>query len=98
MKAVYRGTGPAKSTQHMEEFYRMLSEVNQLKRTVDQYRREGLTAKASELLEDQGGILKSRRNLSNIQRQIRVVRNRIELLQRDKTLEAEENAGELMSC
>ncbi|UNU90796.1 hypothetical protein GB930_05180 [Aeromonas dhakensis] len=90
VKAVYRGTGPAKSTQHMEEFYRMLSEVNQLKRTVDQYRREGLTAKASELLEDQGGILKSRRNLSNIQRQIRVVRNRIELLQRDKTLEAEE--------
>ncbi|WP_303847634.1 LPD38 domain-containing protein, partial [Aeromonas sobria] len=38
VKAVYRGTGPAKSTQHMEEFYRMLNEVNQLKRTVDQYR------------------------------------------------------------
>lgn len=90
VKAVYRGTGPAKSTQHMEEFYRMLNEVNQLKRTVDQYRSEGLTDKASELLEEQGGILKSRRSLSRTQQQVRVVRNRIELIQRDRTLTAEE--------
>nr|WP_323911985.1 LPD38 domain-containing protein [Aeromonas caviae] len=90
VKAVYRGTGPAKSTQHMEEFYRMLNEVNQLKRTVDQYRSEGLTDKASELLEEQGGILKSRRSLSRTQQQIRLVRNKIELLQRDKTMGAEE--------
>lgn len=90
VKAVYRGTGPAKSTQHMEEFYRMLNEVNQLKRTVDQYRSEGLTDKANELLEEQGGILKSRRSLSRTQQQIRVVRNKIELIQRDRTLTAEE--------
>lgn len=90
VKAVYRGTGPAKSTQHMEEFYRMLNEVNQLKRTVDQYRSEGLTDKASELLEEQGGILKSRRSLSRTQQQVRVVRNKIELIQRDRTLAAEE--------
>lgn len=90
VKAVYRGTGPAKSTQHMEEFYRMLNEVNQLKRTVDQYRSEGLTEKANELLEEQGGILKSRRSLSRTQQQIRVVRNKIELIQRDRTLTAEE--------
>lgn len=90
VKAVYRGTGPAKSTQHMEEFYRMLNEVNQLKRTVDQYRSEGLTDKARELLEGQGGILKSRRSLSRTQQQVRVVRNKIELIQRDRTLTAEE--------
>ncbi|MDR7021115.1 LPD38 domain-containing protein [Aeromonas salmonicida] len=90
VKAVYRGTGPAKSTQHMEEFYRMLNEVNQLKRTVDQYRSEGLTDKANELLEEQGGILKSRRSLSRTQQQVRVVRNKIELIQRDKTMAAEE--------
>lgn len=90
VKAVYRGTGPAKSTQHMEEFYRMLNEVNQLKRTVDQYRSEGLTDKARELLEEQGGILKSRRSLSRTQQQVRVVRNKIELIQRDRTLTAEE--------
>ncbi|MGU5529397.1 LPD38 domain-containing protein [Aeromonas caviae] len=90
VKAVYRGSGPAKSTQHMEEFYRMLNEVNQLKRTVDQYRSEGLTDKANELLEEQGGILKSRRSLSRTQQQVRVVRNRIELIQRDRTLTAEE--------
>ncbi|WP_323918916.1 LPD38 domain-containing protein [Aeromonas caviae] len=90
VKAVYRGTGPAKSTQHMEEFYRMLNEVNQLKRTVDQYRSEGLTDKANELLEEQGGILKSRSSLSRTQQQIRVVRNKIELIQRDRTLTAEE--------
>ncbi|MGY3887019.1 LPD38 domain-containing protein [Aeromonas aquatica] len=90
VKAVYRGTGPAKSTQHMEEFYRMLSEVNQLKRTVDQYRSEGLDDKANELLEEQGGILKSRRSLSRTQQQVRVVRNKIELIQRDKTMAAEQ--------
>ncbi len=90
VKAVYRGSGPAKSTQHMEEFYRMLNEVNQLKRTVDQYRSEGLTDKANELLEEQGGILKSRRSLSRTQQQVRVVRNKIELIQRDRTMTAEE--------
>jgi hypothetical protein len=57
---------------------------------VDQYRREGLTDKANELLEEQGGILKSRRSLSRTQQQVRVVRNKIELLQRDKTMGAEE--------
>lgn len=90
VKAVYRGTGPAKSTQHMEEFYRMLNEVNQLKRTVDQYRSEGLDDKANELLEEQGGILKARRNLSRTQQQVRVVRNKIELIQRDRTMSADE--------
>ncbi|HHQ4757362.1 TPA: LPD38 domain-containing protein [Aeromonas hydrophila] len=90
VKAVYRGTGPAKSTQHMEEFYRMLNEVNQLKRTVDQYRNEGVTDKADELLDEQGGILKSRRSLSRTQQQVRVVRNKIELIQRDRTMSAEE--------
>ena len=90
VKAVYRGTGPAKSTQHMEQFYQMLNEVNQLKRTVDQYRSEGLDDKAKELLDEQGGILKSRSSLSRTQQQIRVLRNRIELLQRDKVLSADE--------
>ncbi|MGU5817876.1 LPD38 domain-containing protein [Aeromonas caviae] len=90
VKAVYRGSGPAKSTQHMEEFYRMLNEVNQLKRTVDQYRSEGLTDKANELLNEQGGILKSRRSLSQTQQQVRVVRNKIELIQRDRTMSADE--------
>ncbi|MGN4997380.1 LPD38 domain-containing protein [Aeromonas sp. 80P] len=90
VKAVYRGTGPAKSTQHMEQFYQMLNEVNQLKRTVDQYRSEGLTDKANELLDEQGGILKSRSSLSRTQQQIRVLRNRIELMQRDKVLSADE--------
>ena len=90
VKAVYRGTGPAKSTQHMEQFYQMLNEVNRLKRTVDQYRGEGEDDKADELLEEQGGILKARRNLSRTQQQLRVMRNRIELLQRDRTLSAEE--------
>ncbi|WP_421257654.1 LPD38 domain-containing protein [Aeromonas sp. 600886] len=90
VKAVYRGTGPAKTTQHMEQFYQMLNEVNQLKRTVDQYRSEGLDDKANELLEEQGGILKSRLSLSRTQQQVRVVRNKIELIQRDRTMNAEE--------
>ncbi|MGL4717410.1 MAG: LPD38 domain-containing protein [Aeromonas sp.] len=90
IKAVYRGTGPAKSTQHMEEFYRMLNEVNELKRTADQYRKEGLKEKARELLDEQGTILKSRSSLSRTQQRVRVLRNKIELIQRDRTLSADD--------
>ena len=64
--------------------------LNQLKRTVDQYRSEGLTDTANALLDEQGGILKSRRSLSRTQQQVRVVRNKIELIQRDRTMTAEE--------
>lgn len=90
IKAIYQGDAPAKSTQHMEEFYQMLSEVNQLKRTVDQYRKEGMTDQANELLDEQGGILKSRKSLSRTQKQVRVIRNKINLIQRDRTLSAAE--------
>ncbi|MGL5390502.1 MAG: LPD38 domain-containing protein, partial [Shewanella sp.] len=90
VKAVYRGTGPAKSTQHMEEFYQMLKEVNELKRTADQYRKEGLKEKARELLDEQGTILKSRSSLSRTQQRVRVLRNKIELIQRDRTLSADD--------
>lgn len=90
IKAVYRGTGPAKSTQHMEDFYQLLNEVNQLKRTIDRYRREKLDDKADKLLQEQGGILRSRQSLSRTQRQLRVLRNKIELLQRDRLLGAAE--------
>jgi len=47
-------------------------------------------ALARELLEEQGGILKSRRSLSRTQQQVRVVRNKIELIQRDRKMTAEE--------
>ena len=90
LKAIYRGTGPAKSTQHMEEFYQMLNEVNQLKRTIDQYRREGRIEAAKTLLASSGELLKSRQSLGRTQQKIRVVRNKIELIQRDKTLDAEQ--------
>lgn len=90
LKAIYRGTGPAKSTQHLEEFYQMLNEVNQLKRTIDQYRREGRIETANTVLASNGELLKSRQSLGRTQQKIRVVRNKIELIQRDKTLEAEQ--------
>ncbi|MGL4886973.1 MAG: LPD38 domain-containing protein [Aeromonas veronii] len=90
LKAIYRGTGPAKSTQHLEEFYQMLNEVNQLKRTIDQYRREGRIEAANTLQATHGEVLKSRQSLGRTQQKIRVVRNKIELIQRDKTLDAEQ--------
>ncbi|MNH42585.1 hypothetical protein D3C79_1043090 [compost metagenome] len=49
-----------------------------------------MTDRTNELLEEQGGILKSRRSLSRTQQQVRVVRNKIELILRDKTMAAEE--------
>ncbi|WP_447766943.1 LPD38 domain-containing protein [Aeromonas veronii] len=90
LKAIYRGAGPAKTTQHLEEFYQMLNEVNQLKRTIDQYRREGRIEAANTLLASSGELLKSRQSLGRTQQKIRVVRNKIELIQRDKTLDAEQ--------
>ncbi|MFL9590418.1 LPD38 domain-containing protein [Aeromonas schubertii] len=95
IKAVYRGSGPAKSTQHMEQFYRMLSEVNELKRTVDQYRKEGMGEEAKALLDEQGGILKARRSLSQTQTQVRQLRNRLELIQRDQTLSSDEKRSRI---
>ncbi|MFR9719860.1 LPD38 domain-containing protein [Aeromonas diversa] len=95
IKAVYRGSGPAKSTQHMDQFYRMLSEVNELKRTVDQYRKEGMGDEAKALLDEQGGILKARRSLSQTQTQVRQLRNRLELIQRDQTLSADEKRSRI---
>lgn len=90
VKAVYRGNGPAKSTQHMEQFYEMLGEVNELKKTVDQYRKAGMTKEAQALLDEQGGILKARKALTQTQLRVRQLRNRLDLIQRDKTLSGEE--------
>ena len=68
----------------------MLNEANQLKRTIDQYRREGRIEAANTLLASSGELLKSRLSLGRTQQKIRVVRNKIELIQRDKTLDAEQ--------
>ncbi|WP_421186885.1 LPD38 domain-containing protein [Aeromonas enteropelogenes] len=89
-KSFFRGEEAAKSTRYQEEFYQMLSDVNKLKHTVDKYNKEGRRDDAKTLLEQGGKILWSRKSLTGIQKQLRAVRNKIALIQRDRTLSAEE--------
>jgi hypothetical protein len=95
VKAFYRGSAPAKSTQQMDQFYSMLDEVNKLKRTIDQYRKEGMTDEAKALLDEQGGILRARGNLTNTQTLIRQLRNEMELIQRSKVLTSDQKRERL---
>ncbi|SIR40615.1 hypothetical protein SAMN05880558_11346 [Aeromonas sp. RU39B] len=95
VKAFYRGSAPAKSTQQMDQFYSMLDEVNKLKRTVDQYRKEGMTDEAKALLDEQGAILRARSNMSRTQQQIRQLRNEMELIQRDRVLTSDQKRDRL---
>ncbi|WP_421215966.1 LPD38 domain-containing protein [Aeromonas enteropelogenes] len=89
-KSFFRGEEAVKSTRYQEEFYQMLSDVNKLKHTVDKYNKEGRRDDAKTLLEQGGKILWSRKSLTGIQKQLRAVRNKIALIQRDRTLSAEE--------
>lgn len=84
----YRGNAPAKSTQFMTEFYDVLQKAEQLNSTVRQYRQEGRHQEADAILSDEKNmiLLRQRKPLTGIQKQIRQLKAQIELVQRDRTL------------
>ncbi|MCW2473667.1 LPD38 domain-containing protein [Candidatus Symbiopectobacterium sp. NZEC151] len=90
IKSFLRGADPAKSTQFADDFYRMVSQANQISRTINAYREQGRSADARALQEDNRGLLSKRQALTRTQKAIRQLNDRIEMVRIDRTLNAQE--------
>ncbi len=92
IKSLLRGYGddPAKSTQFSEDFYRMMTQVNQINSTINSYRKQGRIEDAQELRAENRDKLSQRKGLTATQTELRQLNNRIELVRIDRTLTAEQ--------
>lgn len=92
IKSLLRGYGddPAKSTQFSEDFYRMMTQVNQINSTINSYRKQGRIEDAQELQAENRDKLSQRKGLTATQTEIRQLNNRIELVRIDRLLTAEQ--------
>ncbi|NKI76292.1 hypothetical protein Dpoa2040_003635 [Dickeya sp. CFBP 2040] len=90
IKSFLRGSAPAKSTQFADDFYRMMSQANQINRTINAYREQGRKDDASALKEENAELLSKRKMLTNTQHAIRKLNDRIEMVRIDRTLSADE--------
>lgn len=92
VKAVYQGDGssPAKSTKQLGQLYEMLDKVTELHNTVSSYRKDNRIEDANKLVAKEGDILRARSSLTGAQKQLRQIRNQIDLVRKDKKLTSEE--------
>lgn len=92
IKSLLRGYGddPAKSTQFSEDFYRMMTQVNQINSTINSYRKQGRIEDAQELQAENRDKLLQRKGLTKTQTELRQLNNRIELVRIDRILTAEQ--------
>ncbi|PAR35872.1 hypothetical protein CGT96_04210 [Vibrio metoecus] len=90
VKAFYQGSDRAKSTKYLDDFYKMMSEAEELYRTVNDFRKEGRFERANELLEERGQILNARKPLKDTQKLIKQLNNEVNLILRDGILTEEE--------
>ena len=89
LRTVYQGSAPARSSQAMTDFYKLLEQVNSLQATINRYRKEGRYEDATELLQENRQALSGRQQLNAAQKQFRALRNEMQLIMRDRTLTAE---------
>ncbi|GAA4493425.1 LPD38 domain-containing protein [Pseudaeromonas paramecii] len=89
LRTVYQGSAPARSSQAMTDFYKLLEQVNSLQATINRYRKEGRYEDATELLQENRQALAGRQQLNAAQKQFRALRNEMQLIMRDRTLTAE---------
>ncbi|MGM7981505.1 LPD38 domain-containing protein [Yersinia enterocolitica] len=100
IKSFFRGSDPAKSTQFTEDFYRMMTEANQINSTINSFRKQGRGDDANELIEDNRGKLSQRQGLTATQKQVKALNAQIEMMRRDRILTADqkrEKIGRLMA-
>lgn len=92
IKSLLRGYGddPAKSTQFSEDFYRLMTQVNQINSTINSYRKQGRIEDAQELQAENRDKLSQRKGLTATQTELRQLNNRIELVRIDRILTAEQ--------
>lgn len=90
IKSFFRGTDPAKSTQFTEDFYRMMTQANQINSTINSFRKQGRGEDANELLENNRGKLSQRKGLTATQQQVKTLNAQIEMMRRDRILTADQ--------
>ncbi|QHQ15787.1 hypothetical protein GMW39_07805 [Pectobacterium parmentieri] len=90
IKAFARGADPAKSTQFTEDFYRMMTEANQINSTINDYRKQGKLGEANELLQDNREKLSQRKVFTATQKQVKQLNDQIELTRIDRILTADQ--------
>jgi hypothetical protein len=73
---------PALHTKYGTQLYEMLSEVNQIHRTINAYKKEGNIEKARELLQENASKLRSRKALDKSSRSLSDIRKRIDAIYR----------------
>ena len=89
IKVIYRGSGPAKSTQYATDFYDRMAEVEEIYSTIRAYRREGRTDKANELLDESRNKLRYRRVLGRTRKQLGDIKVQMEKIRRNKVMSSE---------
>lgn len=90
IKSFFRGADPAKSTQFTEDFYRMMTEANQINSTINSYRKQGRQDEANELLQDNREKLSQRKAFTATQKQVKQLNDQIELTRIDRILTADQ--------
>ncbi|MHA3502170.1 LPD38 domain-containing protein [Yersinia enterocolitica] len=90
IKSFLRGSDPAKSTQFTEDFYRMMTEANQINSTINSFRKQGRGDDANELIEENRGKLSQRQGLTATQKQVKALNAQIEMMRRDRILTADQ--------
>ncbi|SLM63482.1 LPD38 domain-containing protein [Dickeya aquatica] len=90
IKSFLRGSDPAKSTQFADDFYRMMNQANQISRTINAYREQGRKDDASTLKTESAGLLSKRKMMTETQKAVRQLNDRIEMVRIDRTLSADE--------
>ncbi|EKN6079041.1 hypothetical protein DVQ33_13985 [Yersinia enterocolitica] len=90
IKSFFRGSDPAKSTQFTEDFYRMMTEANQINSTINSFRKQGRGDDANELIEGNRGKLSQRQGLTATQKQVKALNAQIEMMRRDRILTADQ--------
>lgn len=89
LKAFYKGSGPNKSVQYTTDLYDRLREVDQVYRTIRDYREQGLTEKADELQKSNVEKLKHRRDLNQARKQLGDIRKKMDQIERSRMLSPE---------
>lgn len=94
LKVLYGGSDP-RSTQYHTDFYDMLSEADQIYRTVRSYREEGRMEEAAALMADQSDKLKHRRALGMARQQFGAIRKRMGEIYDDPRMSGAEKRRQL---
>ncbi len=93
-KVLYQGDAP-RSSKYQAEFYDMLTEADQLHRTLKSYREEGRLEAAADLLESSQEKLRHRPALGMTRRQLGQIRNQMDAIYRSTTMDGEQKRQQL---